>query len=278
MERTFGLAATALALVFLAACPSFHPARLPNAPRDATFVEIDGVHVRYREAGSGPAVVLLHGYGASLDSWGPVMPSVAKRQRAIAIDLKGFGWTSRPEGDYSPAAQAKLVWAVLDKLGVTDVAIVGHSWGSSVSLAMAVAQPARVRRVVLYDAYVYDDQVPSFFRWGQKSGFGELLFGLFYKERIEDRAPLAYFDERWITQARIDRVEADLDKPGTVAAALATARGHHFAALHEGLKGFAKPVLLLWGEEDQVTPVRFGHRLVNELANARLITYPRCGH
>ena len=143
---------------------------------------------------------------------------------------------------------------------------------------MAVAQPARVRRVALYDAYVYDDQVPSFLRWAQKPGVGELLFGLFYTERMEDRVPLAFYDERWVTQARVDRVEADLARPGTVAAALATARGHHFEALHEALRGFSRPVMLLWGRDDEVTPLRFGERLEHELLDARLTVYPRCGH
>ena len=138
------LALTAVTLTTLTTgCPRFHAGPLPGAPADATFVEVDGVHVRYREAGTGPAVVMLHGYGASSESWLPVIPSVARAHRVIAVDLKGFGWTSRPEGDYSPAAQAALVWRVLDKLGVGDVAIVGHSWGSSVALSMAVAQPAR---------------------------------------------------------------------------------------------------------------------------------------
>ncbi len=267
-----------VAALALAGCPAFHAGRVPNAPADATFVSVDGVDVRYRESGTGPAVVLLHGYGASADSWGPVQPHLARSHRVIAVDLKGFGYTSRPEGDYSPAAQAELVWKVLDKLGVTDVAIVGHSWGSSVALAMAVAHPERTRRVALYAAYVYDEQVPSFLRWSQKSGLGEVLFSLFYKERIEDRATLAYYDERWVTQPRVDRVEADLDLPGTTAAALATARGHHFAALHESLKSFRKPVLLLWGEDDEVTPVKFGVQLERELTDAKLITYSRCGH
>ncbi|HEY5936084.1 MAG TPA: alpha/beta fold hydrolase, partial [Kofleriaceae bacterium] len=241
-----------LAALLVAGCPKFHPDKLPGTPADATFVEIGGVQVRYRDAGTGPAVVLLHGYGASSDSWLPVIPALAKAHRVIAIDLKGFGWTTRPEGDYSPDAQATLAWGVLDKLGVKDVAIVGHSWGSSVALAMAVAQPQRTRRVALYAAYVYDDQVPSFFRWAEKPALGEMLFGLFYKERIEDRAALAYYDERWVTQARVDRVEAELDRPGTVAAALAVARRHHFGKLHDALRSFVRPVLLLWGENDQV--------------------------
>jgi len=268
-----------LLLALLAGCPRFHAEPLPGAPTDATFVDVDGVHVRYKELGTGPAVVLIHGYGATLDSWATVAPHLANDgHRVVAIDLKGFGWTSRPEGDYGPAAQAALVWRVLDKLKIVDVAIVAHSWGSSVGLAMAVAQPARVRRVALYDAYVYDDQVPGFFRWAQKPGLGDALFGLYYTERIEDRAPLAFYDERWVTQARVDHVEREMERPGTVAAALATARGHEFATLHQQLRGFAKPVLLLWGENDQVTPLVFGQRLAQELANAELKVYPRCGH
>jgi uncharacterized protein (TIGR04551 family) len=272
------LAPVALLVFALAGCPRFHGEPLSGAPAGATFVDVDGVHVHYRESGKGPAVVLLHGYGASLEAWNGVAAALAPSHRVIAIDLKGFGWTSRPDGDYSPAAQAQLVWHVLDKLGVQDVAIVGHSWGTSVGLSMAVAQPTRTRKVALYDAYVYDEQVPSFFRWAQKAGIGELLFALFYTERIEDRAPLAYYDEGWVTQARIERVENDMRKPGTVAAALATARGHHFRELHDKLQTFDRPVLLLWGENDEVTPMAFGRRLANDLPNAELKTYPRCGH
>ena len=63
------LALAAFAVRARAAARAFTPAPLPGAPADATFVDVDGVHVRYREVGSGPAVVLIHGYGASLDSW-----------------------------------------------------------------------------------------------------------------------------------------------------------------------------------------------------------------
>src|SRR5271154_3436336 len=103
------------ALTALAACASFHAAPLPGTPKDATFVDVGGVHVHYREAGQGPAVVLIHGYGASAESWAAVQPYVATHHRVIAIDLAGFGWSSRPEdADYSPAGEARLVWSVLD--------------------------------------------------------------------------------------------------------------------------------------------------------------------
>lgn len=97
-------AAIAMIAFALAGCPQFHPAPLPGAPADATFVDVDGVHVRFRALGDGPAVVLIHGFSASLDSWTGVAEVIAKHHRVIAIDLKGFGWTSRPDGDYSPEA------------------------------------------------------------------------------------------------------------------------------------------------------------------------------
>jgi pimeloyl-ACP methyl ester carboxylesterase len=272
-------AAVVLVAILLAACsPSFHPGRLPGAPADAAYVDVDGVSLRYRAIGDGPTVVLVHGYGASLDSWRGVDDALAKHHRVIAIDLKGFGWSSRPAGDYSPAAHAALVWKALDQIGADDVALVGHSWGASVVLAMALDKPARVRRIALVSAYVYDDQVPSFFRWAQVGGVGELIFAMTYRERIEERVPLAYHDDRFVTQERVDAVQAEFDKPGTTAAALATARGHRFAAQAARYATIAKPALVLWGDDDQVTPLHAGERLSRDLPDARLVVVPACGH
>jgi pimeloyl-ACP methyl ester carboxylesterase len=270
----------ALAGLALAACaPSFHAGRLPGTPADAMFVDVDGVSIHYREMGTGPAVVLIHGFGANLESWRGVDEALAADHRVIAVDLKGFGWSSRPEGDYSPAAEASLVWKVLDQLGASeDVALVGHSWGTSVVLAMALERPGAATKIVLASAYVYDDQVPSFFRWAQKGGLGEVLFGLYYGERMEERVPLAYHDARFATQERVDAVQAELAKPGTKAAALAAARGHHFAAMAARYPTVTTPVLLLWGDDDQITPLRYGERLATDLPDARLVVLPACGH
>ncbi len=276
--RATRLAIAGVLALALAGCPGYHAGPLPGAPAEATFVDVDGVHVHVREVGAGPAVVLVHGYGASIALWRGVQDALAAHHRVIALDLKGFGWTSRPPGDYTPAAQATLVWHVLDRLGVGDVAVVGHSWGASVSLAMALEQPARVRRIALYAAYVFEDQVPSFFRWARLDGVGETLFALYYRERAEDRAALAYHDPRFVTQARVDRIDAELRRPGGVAAALATARGQRYATVERRYGEIAQPTLLLWGDDDQVTPLRHGRRLARVLPDADLEVYPDCGH
>lgn len=262
----------------LCGCPRFHTEPPPGAPAEARFVTALGTKIHYIDVGSGPAVLLLHGYGSSARSWEAVIPALAKNHRVIAIDLKGFGWSGRPPGDYSPAAQAKIALAVLDARGVHDVAVVGHSWGSSVALAVALAAPERVRRLALYSAYVYEAQVPSMFQWSQLAGVGEILFGLYYNERLEDKVPLAFYDPTGIPQHTIDRLAEEMSRPGTVAAALATARGHRYAAVQKRYREIDVPVLLLWGKGDIITPLYFGKRLASELSNAELIVYPRCGH
>lgn len=283
-----GLAALAVALAApaLGGCPRFAAtgARAAGSPADATFVEVDGIELHYRELGQGAdrqTVVLIHGFGASLDTWRGVHEVLARHFRVIALDLVGFGLSGKPDGGdeiYGPAAQAGRVWRALDRLGVGDAALVGHSWGSSVVLAMALEQPARVRRVALYSAYVFEDQVPGFMRWARVGGVGEALFGAFWRERIEDRVALAYHDERYATQARVEHVERELGRPGGAAAALAAARGQRYAAVERRYGEIAAPVLLVWGDDDQVTPLRFGQRLAGELPDAELNVYPACGH
>ncbi len=268
-----------LALTTVGCAPSFYAKPPPGAPAGARFVRVSGIDVHYTDSGGGgPAVVLAHGFGSSLEIWNSVVARLAPTHRVIALDLKGFGYSGRPVGDYSPAAQAELIAGLLDELGIDKVSIVSHSWGSSVALAFALAHPRRVRKLALYSAYVYEAQVPSFFLWARVGGLGELLFALYYTERIEDRVPLAYHDRRFATQQRVEYVERELERPGAVAAALASVRGQRYTHVEKLYGRIGVPVLLLWGREDRVTPLRFGERLSAQLPNATLKVYPQCGH
>jgi pimeloyl-ACP methyl ester carboxylesterase len=245
----------------------------------ATAATTEGGEVRVASAaGARPTVVLVHGFAASLDSWAGVVPALARTHRVIALDLKGFGWTDRPEGDYSPEAQAKLVLRLLELRGVSRSAIVAHSWGSSVALAASLQAPERVTRIALYDAWVYDEQLPTFFHWARADGVGEALFGLYYKERADERIALAFFDHKYVTEKLVESVEDSLDRPGTVAAALAAVRGQHYEDVEARYRRIDKPTLLMWGREDIVTPLKYGERLSRDLPSAKLVVYPRCGH
>lgn len=279
-------------------CLSFHKGPMPGEPKTAMFADVDGVRVRYIDTGAAahaapqqtqeeepvapqherPTVVLVHGFASAIEAWATVSPALASTHRVIALDLKGFGWTDRPEGDYSPDAQARILLKLLEQRGVTKTAIVAHSWGSSVALAATLAAPERITKIALYDAWVYEDQLPPFFHWARADGVGEALFGLWYKERADERIALAFYDKTIVNERFVDDVNAALERPGTVAAALAAVRGQRYSEVEHKYKTIDKPTLLLWGREDQVTPVRFGERLSRDLPNAKMVTYARCGH
>ena len=259
-------------------CLSFHRGAMPGEPADATFVEVEGTRVRYVDVGEGPVVVMLHGFASSLETWDVLLPELSRTHRVIALDLKGFGWTDRPDGDYSPDAQAKLVLALLDARGVDRAAVVAHSWGTSVALAMALRAPTRVTRLALYDAWVYEEQLPTFFLWSRSDVVGEVLVGLYYNERPDERLEAAFFDKRYLTEGLVEAVERSLDRPGTRAAALAAIRDQRFSELQPRYHTIGVPTLLLWGREDGVTTLENGERLLRDLPNATMKVYPRCGH
>ncbi len=252
---------------------------MPGEPKTATFADVEGARVRYVDTGGDkPPVVLVHGFASSLETWATVLPELTKTYRVLAMDLKGFGWTDRPEGDYSPTAQAKLVLALMSQRGIERAAFVGHSWGASIVLNAAIKAPDRVSKIALYDAWVYEAQLPAFFHWSRADGVGETLFGLYYKERPAEKMALAFFDKTYVTQEFVDAVEAALDRPGTVAAALAAVRGQRYAEVEHKYRKIRQKALLLWGREDAVTPIQYGERLARDLPNATLSVYPRCGH
>lgn len=267
-----------LVAALLSGCLHFHSGAMPGEPADATFLQVEGARVRYLDVGEGAPVVLLHGFASSIENWATVIPTLKGGNRVIAIDLKGFGWTDRPVADYSPEAQAELVRAVLDERGVEQVSLVAHSWGTSVALAFALKYPARVARLVLYDAWAYDSQLPSMFHMARAQGVGEFLFSAFYSERHEERLTLGFYNPDFVTQPFVDAVERAFERPGTKAAALATVRGMRFETQEHRYGEIRIPTLLMWGREDVVTPVTIGERLLRQLPNASLKVYPRCGH
>lgn len=268
----------AAAGILLGGCLHFHDGPLPDEPADANFADVQDARVRFVDEGEGPAVVLIHGFASSLENWDPVLDDLRAEHRVLALDLKGFGWTDRPRGDYSPSAQATLVFDLMDQRGIESAAIVGHSWGSSVALAMALEQPARVERIALYDAWVFEEQLPPMFVWARAKGLGELLFRLFYLERPDDKVETAYHDTSRITQDYVEEIERAQARPGTTAAALAAVRGQRYAEVQKRYHEIEQPVLLLWGREDRITLLEDGERLAGTLPNAELRVYPNCGH
>jgi pimeloyl-ACP methyl ester carboxylesterase len=152
------LAATALLNRLLA-----KKAEQDNPPA-GQFLKVDGVRLHYVERGSGEPLVLLHGNGSMIQDFesSGLVDLAAKNFRVIVIDRPGFGHSSRPRNViWTPDAQAQLIRRALERLGVSRAIVLGHSWGSSVAVALALRFPDTVRGLVLASGYYYPTLRPD---------------------------------------------------------------------------------------------------------------------
>jgi pimeloyl-ACP methyl ester carboxylesterase len=166
MDHAAPLIAFAIVLGALAIMTAFGIARIEAAhPPAGQFIEIEDVRLHVAEiglargsAGAEPAVVLIHGASGNMEDMRLALGErLAASHRVILIDRPGHGWSSRPADDAyaSPARQAKLVAAALERLGVRRAILVGHSWGGAFVTAYALAFPDRTAGLVLLSAVTH---------------------------------------------------------------------------------------------------------------------------
>jgi pimeloyl-ACP methyl ester carboxylesterase len=118
------------------------------------IANVDGVRINYKISGSGPVVVLLHGYAQTSHMWLPLMARLAGSHTVIAPDLRGIGGSERTTGGYDKKTMAQDVHALVRQLGHTQVTVVGHDIGLMVAYAYAAQYPREVNKVILMDAFL----------------------------------------------------------------------------------------------------------------------------
>jgi pimeloyl-ACP methyl ester carboxylesterase len=127
-------------------------------PPAGQFLETGGVRLHYVERGAGPPLVLLHGNGSMIQDFesSGLIDLAARNYRVIVFDRPGFGHSDRPRNVvWTPAAQAELINSALERLGVSHAIVLGHSWGASVAVALALKYPRLVQGLVLASGYYY---------------------------------------------------------------------------------------------------------------------------
>lgn len=127
-------------------------------PAAGRFLEVNGVRLHYVERGSGDPLVLLHGNGSMIQDFesSGLIDLAAKTHRVIVFDRPGFGHSDRPRNVlWTPDAQAELIKHALARLDVSNAIFLGHSWGASVAVALALKYPDMVRGLVLASGYYY---------------------------------------------------------------------------------------------------------------------------
>jgi pimeloyl-ACP methyl ester carboxylesterase len=257
--------------------PAFHQVREAGKP----------VRLAVREAGKGKPILLIHGLGASSYTWRAITPQLARTNRVIALDLKGFGESEKPLDDaYSISDQARLVEDYIARNDLRGVTLVGHSFGGAVAMAVALddAQHGarRIEKLVLIDSLAYKQPVPFFFRVLQTPIIGELGMNLIPPDiQIARALAVAYYHDDRVKDETIATYASPLQTEGGRHALLRTVESlanedaDAFAARYPKLK---TPALLIWCAHDRIVPMRFGKRLSNDLPNAKIDIIEECGH
>ena len=259
-------------------------------PPAGSFVEVDGVRLHYVERGSGPAIVLLHGNGTMVQDWlaSGVFDALAATNRVVAFDRPGFGHSERPRSKvWTPAAQARLIAAALESMGVRGAVIVGHSFATMVAAEMGLNHPDATASLVLIGGYYYPSvRVDAAMAAPQAiPGIGDAIcytvspfLGAAMRRGMEAQifgpAPVpATWEENFPfemtlrpSQLRAAAAEAALIVPAA-------------ASLAPRLGGLTLPVTLVAGDGDKVVSTRDqSGRLAGVLARSELLIVEGAGH
>jgi pimeloyl-ACP methyl ester carboxylesterase len=125
-------------------------------------IKTDGATIYVRSGGTGPAVVLLHGFGDTGDMWAPVAQALIKNHTVVVPDLRGMGLSSHPESGYDKKTQAKDIAQVMDALKIEKADLVTHDIGNMVGYALAAQYPDRITKWVVIDA-----PLPGIGKWDE---------------------------------------------------------------------------------------------------------------
>jgi pimeloyl-ACP methyl ester carboxylesterase len=250
---------------------------------------IHGYRRAFVQAGSGPAILLIHGIGDSSDTWRPVVDQLARDHTVIAPDLLGHGRSEKPRADYSIAAYANGMRDLLSVLDVDRVTVVGHSLGGGVAAQFAYQFPDRCERLVLVGSGGVGRTVSPLLRLAAVPGV-EFVMPLFGVPPIRVASRITFAMLRLFNTALgrdAEEVLAVFDAlPNTVArsAILRTLRsgvdwrGQVVTMLDRAYLAEGIPTKLIWGRRDAIIPLGHGRLAHAALPGSDLEIFDEAGH
>jgi pimeloyl-ACP methyl ester carboxylesterase len=290
MRQLKVLAVAAATLV--SACSYRRQVDVTPVPEPARRMVVVGADtVSYERSGdtmsTKPTVVMLHGFGAAMESWSDIHPIIAAQYPVIRMDLKGFGMSSKPkDGRYSAKDQADVVVGALRELRVRRAVVVGHSFGGAVTFAtylkLRAEGDSRIVGLAFIDPGVYDQPLPFFIGALQSSFTRWLMFTFTSADwRADIVLRRVYANDSVRTAERVRRYSRFMDLPGAHHSFAKTAEQivpPDAAALEAQLRTIAVPTLAIWGEEDKIVPLRYGRRFRADVPGVIYFALAETGH
>jgi len=246
--------------------PSFVLPPLPELQEATVFAR----KIYYYDTGRGSPLVLVHGLGGDADQWAYCFDGLAASHRVIAVDLLGFGRSDKPLIDYRIAGFVEMLDRFLATIGIASASLLGHSLGGWIVAAFALRFPHKVEKLILNDAAGIDD------------GAIEIPVDLNISTRASLRVAFECmcYDKSMVTDELIDlaySLHLERSDGYTIRSVLETLTKPH-EKLDAKLAGLSMPALILWGENDAITPLSMAHAFHRRIAGSRLQIIERCGH
>ncbi len=249
------------------------------------FVDAAGLRVHLRDSGE-PAgrkdatvLLMLHGFGASLQTWDAWAGALQGQARVLRIDLPGAGLTGPdPTGDYSDERGIAVLTALLDGLGVARATLVGHSMGGRLAWRFAAEYPQRVDKLVLVAP---DGFASPGFEYGKPPDVGatvELMRYVLPAFLVRQGLKPAFADPALVTDEMVSRYHDMVLAPGVRGALIERMKQMRLQEPTPFLQRIRAPVLLLWGEHDAMIPVTNAQDYLKVMPQARLVSLPDVGH
>jgi pimeloyl-ACP methyl ester carboxylesterase len=245
------------------------------------YLTVAGIRLHVLDSGprTAPALILLHGFGGSLQTWDGWAGPLSKTMRVIRYDLPGFGLTGPdPTGDYSDARAATILGALMDKLGLEKASLAGNSMGGRLAWEFAAQYPSRVEKLILISP---DGFASPGFEYGRAPAVPLMLRALPYTlpaSMLRMSIAPAYADPAHLTQQTLMRYRDMMLAPGVRRAIIARTAQTILRDPEPLLRTIQAPTLLLWGEDDHMIPISNAADYMKDIPHCTLVRLPGLGH
>jgi pimeloyl-ACP methyl ester carboxylesterase len=229
------------------------------------FVDINGIRTRWRQAGTGPPVLVLHGWGAKIEAVDPIIRALSPQLTVFAVDLPGFGETALPPAPWGVADYADWTRALMDELGLDRPSIVAHSNGGRIAIHLAAHHPEHVDKLILVDsAGIRPKRGLRYYRRVALAKTAK------HAARFLGRPGRALQQRVFARTASSDYANAGPLRPTFV------------KLVNEDLTSLLSQIrastLLIWGDQDDATPLSNGQTMERLIPDAGLVVLKGAGH
>jgi pimeloyl-ACP methyl ester carboxylesterase len=244
---------------------------------DSRFIDVDGAKLHYVQAGEGPDVVLLHGLGASVFSWRFLFPLLQTKFRVTAIDVAGFGASTKSRKlDYGLDAQTERIAKLLEIIGIREALLVGSSMGGTIALWLARLYPERYMKILTLAPATDPKRVKPIYT--QLGIVAPILNKALGKQVMRQLLLNAIGHEKLITERVVEKYLEPFGDSETLRAFFAATRTLNDTRLPDSLRDVKAKTIVLWGARERVVRRKQMTELMGILPDAELFVNDVSGH